>query len=375
MKDAARLTLAAALTWAVACSRSAPETKPHEHDASASLPPAPSASALIAEAMSDLRARSLDPPPLRASRQAIAFGVGRLATLGESEVIVRDAEDGHELARHAVQRGRAVVPLVDGGLLVPGLDRTLRIPTNDRPPISLPRLPLLAGSLVLPDLRERDRVWTYDGVGASLFPFSLDADAKGELLLPEEPLDLKGARGTVLTTLFDGAVLYVRDRALTHAYPGGISRPIALPDKLGGPGAPARLCPGHRVDTAWLVWADGHVVLAQVTPRLRVFHEAFVPGALFDAASGGEWLALVTFDHVTGAERRWKLTIVDEEGKVRLAAALPAEGRPSAADDWVAELTATRNVTVSRDARLVAVGGRDTVSVWQPPRGDPLWAR
>ena len=138
----------------------------------------PAAAAAVASALANLR-NTLDLAPRALTAQALAVGRSRVAQLADGELIVRRLPDLEPVVRAPLRGSAAVTELLDGGLLAVGGDRVLRLDAGTTRWREYPRVTLLPGCFVYPDLIHGERFWVLHPFSGSLFRYELDGDAGG----------------------------------------------------------------------------------------------------------------------------------------------------------------------------------------------------
>ncbi|MCC6213934.1 MAG: hypothetical protein IT376_03635 [Polyangiaceae bacterium] len=321
-----------------------------------------------AQALAEIRSGTLRVAPARTPAQVLALGRGRLARVTATGVEVHDLRVDAGASMEAPLAGaRRVVALPDGALLALGRDASLWFDARGKAPVTVGRVSLFPEAVVHPDLADATRVWVAPGFGTALYEYALDPRRGALHLAGDLPLELADHDGRVLGATRDGTLLYSTAEGLFRR--GGRGRPARLVLEGLELGAILRVLPTTRVDRAVFVHADGRAVLAQVAPSFRALRTVALPGDVRDVASGGERLAVVHVEQGKGRPRVWHLAVIHLDGPGRLDVALGEDGPDLASDDWEARVTADRNVVVSADGALVAVGGRGAVRVWSTESG------
>jgi hypothetical protein len=292
----------------------------------------------------------------------LAFLRGDLVRLEADAVVIEAADRSREVARHPLVGARRVVSLADGGLLATGTARTLYVAPRTSSAVELSRMVVLPGTALAADWRDRRRIWLVSRGARSLVPYVLDGDRHApKSLAIDEPTDLRDFDGAALCVLADGSVLHTTGDGLAHVHLEG--RRTALPEAELR--APWRLLPSRRVDAAWWLAPDGRWALLQIAPALRRLAQGSFGGAPFEATSAGDLLAVVRAERsAAGAPRRWRLQVIDANGKLQLDAELGADAVDVQRDDWATRLAEARGVALSANPPLVAVGGPGGAEVW-----------
>ncbi len=322
----------------------------------------PDAGAGAAErALADIREHSLHVPPRRVAGERLVFDKGRLAQLGDDGLVVRAAATGKVSARVPVSGPRSVIALLDGSLLVAGGTGLFRLAPGAKAPDSLPRVTLFPESVLMPDRREKAAFWVLHQIDPTLYRYDLPDDSASPLLAPSEFLPLPDYDAEAFLGLADGSFVYTAKDGFRRFFPHGKKFEYAA---LDGPGKVWRLLPTHRQDQMWVVWSGGKAELVQLGAKLRSVRSFELGGTGFDVASNDGYLAAVLVEETTGKARKWALVVFDNAGKQRLQAALPDDAKVPPGEDWVRTLTRNRTVALSPRHALVAVGGADSVALW-----------
>jgi hypothetical protein len=364
MSGSPRCLLVLAVSLALGCAKRTPPPPPAE------APPAPSVeeerpgAAAVASALASVRARiSLAAPPWEL--QPLSFGRHLLARLGRASVEVYSLPDGATVFERPLEGARGVVEIAGGSVLAVGLEQTLRIDPGAKAPVRLPPVPWLPGTVLLPERRDSGLVWAVQTMGRTFVRQRLDLDPTRSF---DKAIALDGYDGGSVTPLRDGALLYRSTDGVRRALPE--SRPHAFKTTF----EPWRLLPARRVDQAWAIAADGRIELWQLGDRLLV-QKSFTAGAApFSAAASPDYLALVLVDEPGDAPRRFRLLVLDGEGKTVLERALPP-GPPEVGEDWTEVAVRDRHVVLSDSEPFVAVGGPESLEVLRLPEGARVLGR
>jgi hypothetical protein len=323
-----------------------------------SAAPVVSTAAAVGSVLANVRARiSLAAPAWQL--QPLALGERVLAVLGREQVRAFSLPDGALLFEQPLATPRGAVALPGGSLVVAGGDRALRIDPGAKRGVRLPPLPWLPGTLLLPERRDSQFVWSVQTGGRLFVRQRLDLDparALDQVFTPE------GYEGGPVTVLRDGAFFYAAHggvrRALSASQPRAFTSSFDL----------FRLLPGRRVDQAWAVGRDGSVELWLIGDRLRVERRVAAGAAPFDAAANERYLALVVVDEPGNAPRSFRLVVFDNDGERVLERVLPP-GPPETGEDWALQAVENRHVALGDGQPFVAVGGPGSVEVLELPSG------
>jgi hypothetical protein len=342
----------------VACRRAPAPAPPSAPSAEPSATPAARA---IDSVLAGARVRASVSAP-EWQLQPLAFGQHLLGVLGAARVRTYAMPEATLSIDQPLAAPNGIVAIAGGSLLASGRADALRLDPGAKKAVRLPPIPMLPGTLLLPERRDSSFVWAVHPASRLLVRQRLDLDPKRSF---DRDITLEGYTGGALTVLRDGALFY---RA-----PGGVRR--CLPESRPRPLATSfdawRLLPGRRVDQAWAIAPDGSVELWLVGERLLV-QKRFAAGAPpFDAASSTEFLALVVVDEPGDAPRRFRLLVFTNEGERVLERDLPP-GPPEVGDDWVARAVENRHVALGDGEPFVAVGGPGGATLLRLPEGTPI---
>jgi hypothetical protein len=357
---------------AVACSRRS-EDAPIRMTAvtpDASAVALPDAAAGVASAVAAIRERALDIPARDAPAQRIAFGAGRLAQLGEKELVVRSTADYAIVLKVLVQEPRAITELADGSLLMAAGDGLYQLEPRSKALLRYPRVIFLPGSLLLSDRKDPKRFFTFHAASGSLYPHLLEkSDAP---LLPfGEASELGAVSRGAFTPLKDGSFLYASAGSLSRVFPHGKKLTFELPPRSG---EIQRLLTTRRIDQAWSVWSDRKLELFQVVPQLASVRTLALPPHVFDAASSDRFVATLCWETRPSGPRRWSLSVIDGDGVERFSVEVPGQPAPGSGDDWIRAVTLDKTLVMSRHEPLIAVGGPTSVTVWNIDKKTEMFA-
>lgn len=321
------------------------------------------------KALAEIRERALHLPARRVAAERLAFAKGRLAQLGDDALVVRAAESGKVGARIPVAGPRSVVGLVDGSLLVAGATGLYRLGPDAKAPDSLPRVTLFPQSLIVADRRDKTAFWVLHTIDPTLYRYELPDDSAMTLLAPSEFVPMEGYDSAAFLALADGSFVYTTKDGFRRFFPHGKQFKYAA---LDGPGAVWRLLRTHRQDQMWVIWSGGKAELVQLGGELRSVRSLSLEGTGFDVASNDDYLAEVRVEEAPGKPRKWSLVVYDNAGKKRLDVALPDDPAVPPGEDWVRILTRNRSLALAPRKPLVAVGGPDSVALWNIDSGKQL---
>ncbi|HEY6558072.1 MAG TPA: hypothetical protein VI072_12395 [Polyangiaceae bacterium] len=323
----------------------------------------------VASALANLRNTTLDLAPRALPAQALAVGRSRVAQLADGELHVRRLPDLEPVVRAPLRGSAAVTELLDGGLLAVGRDRVLRLDAGRTRWREYPRVTLLPGCFVYPDLIHGERFWVLHPFSGSLFRYELDGDAGGVAFGPF--FDLPSFDGRVFSVLKDASLLYTTQKTWRRSYSARRHVPVRAAELEGV----LRALPAKRLDQVWLLTRDGTWMLAQLGAGLTVVKRIPTGALPFDAASNDEGLAVLELEQSPARPRRWRLAVYDHSGERRFSADVPDESAPGTHDDWVSVVTRNKNLALSRHEPWVAVGGPTALRVWNMKDGSQIAAR
>jgi hypothetical protein len=340
-----------------ACSREGPKVEP-------APPAAPSAvespaAAAVASVLTSVRSRiSLAAPAWE--RQPLAFGQKLFARVGANELEVFALPSFGSVMKRPLEGARGVLELAGGSLVAVGATEALRVDPGAKAPVRLPPIPWLPGTLLLPERRDSQLIWSVQTVGRLFLRQRLELDPTRTF---DKEVNLEGYDGGPVTPLRDGAFLYRTRGGVRRALPE--SRPRTFKTDF----VPWRLLPARRVDQAWAVAEDGAVELWQLGERLLVQQRFAAGAAPFAAAASTQHLALVVVDEPAGSPRRFRLLVFNNEGTRVLERVLPP-GEPEVGENWAEVAVRDRNVAVAESEPFVAVGGPGGLEVFRLPDGE-----
>jgi hypothetical protein len=356
--------------------RHPPRTRP-PHSALSAAPAADGASAAapsllapIAQALEEVHEQKLEILPPRDETPRLAFGKGRLAQALNDKVVFRDTRDGAVLAEAELGAVRAVAAGVDGSLIALGPAEGTRLDPRSAKPRSFPHVAFFPGCALFADLEDPTHFYVYYGGQPQLFHYAFEAEA-GSFLPIEDRFPLAGCVAAPALTR-DGAFLCTTADGIERRAPRGREARFKLP---AGVSAGVRLLPAKRLDDVFSVSRTGEVVHLRLQPGLPVLGRFRLPALPFAAVANAEALAFVLVSSpAPGSARLWTLLVTDFDGKERFKVALPSKGAP-ASEDWLKVVIGDKNLAISEFEPLVAVGGAESVGVWDYARGAAAFAR
>lgn len=331
---------------------------------SAPAPRPPSSAAALAIAEVRKRALSLAAPDAAPPR--LAFGRGFLVQARSDGVRLLDSTSGAELASVPLREPRAVAPMPWGSVLAVGLDESLRLDPGGRVLRGLTRLSLLPGAEVLPSLETLERVWIVDRRARSLQRVALSADAGLGL---EAQAEVPEFDGRAFTMLRDGSWAFSSGNGLLVRSSGGRTRSFALPTP---PGGIWRMLPAPRIDQVWLVTETGDLVLVELGERARVVRTVATGLVPFAVAATPTRLAFVSVSPPPQDPRRFFLHVYTPLGE-RVFTDELASAAMTAHSDWVESVLRERHLTLGGEPLRIAVGGADSVRVYDAVAGTRLF--
>ena len=316
--------------------------------------------AAINRAVAALREHTLDLPPRDGPAQRIAFGSGRLARLGQDELVVRTTSDFAVVVRVPMRDPRAVVELADGSLLAADGDALYHLEAKAKTAKRYPRVVLFPGSLLLADREEARNIWVLHTLTRSLYHQVLE-ESPSQLLPFGDAIDLGPMVSGGFVAMKDGSFLHASESELSRVFPKGKKTTFKLQTR----GAKVqRLLTTRRIDQAWCVWSNGVMELFQVAPQFRAIRSLPLPSNVFDVASNDRHVALLRWERQADSPRRWSLVVIDENAKKLLSLELPSEPAPGHGSDWVQAVTRDKTLVLSNREPVVAVGGVTSLTVW-----------
>jgi hypothetical protein len=347
----------------LACSRSeAPKLEPAPSAAPSSAEAV--AAAAVASVLTSVRSRiSLAAPAWE--QQPLAFGRQLLARTAGKELEVLALPALTSVMKVPLADARGVLEIAGGSLVAVGATAALRIDPGAKAPVRLPPVPWLPGTLLLPERRDSQLLWSVQTVGRLFVRQRLDLDPTRSF---DKEVTPEGYDGGPVTVLRDGAFLYRAKGGVRRAMPEG--RSVVFKSEL----VPWRLLPGRRVDQAWVVAEDGTVELWQLGDRIAVQLRFAAGAAPFAAAASAQYLALVVVDEPAGSQRKFRLLAYDNEGARVLERVLPP-GEPEIGEGWEAIAVRDRHVALADADPFVAVGGPTSLEVFRLPDGERLLSR
>lgn len=320
-------------------------------------PPLP---APIAQALQEVRDQKIEIGVPQPAPQRLAFGRQRLAQAAEERVIFRDTKSGEVVAEAAIGAVRAVTQGADGSLFGLGLKGGTRLdPRASKKLATFAHIAFFPGSALFADLEDPSHLYVYDAIAEQLYHYAVDVEA-GPVLPIEARLPFPGCTG-VIGLLRDGAFVCRTSGGIERDAPRGRKAQFRLPPNVA---PPVRLLPAKRLDELFSVAQSGEVVRLRLQSPLLELARFQLPAPPFGAAASAEALAFVLVTPPSpGSRRRWSLWVCDLDGHERFRTELPARDAPPG-DDWLKAVVADKNLAISEFEPLVAVGGAQSVSVW-----------
>ena len=322
-------------------------------------------SAAAASAVAALRDRTLPIPPREAPAQRITFSKDRIAQLGDNELVVRSVKDWQVSARVPVEDARAVTTLADGTLLAVGGRGLYHLEHGAGSAKLYPRVPLLPGSLVFGDRREKQQFWVLQTLSSALSRYELTQSA-GSLLGMADFFELEGLGRGPFVVLKDGSFLYAVANRLERVFPRGKQTKLELPRQSG---EVWRLLTTRRIDQVWVARSRGALELVQIAPQLNVVRSIEQPLPPYDVASSDSYVASLCIETPAGQARRFTLIVWDAQGHQKLKLGLSSDPAPGRGDDWVSVVTREKTLALSNNPPFVAIGGPTRLSVWDVKSG------
>lgn len=297
----------------------------------------------------------------RADTSTIAFGKGRLGRLTRGGLETIDTSHFDHVVHVAMGTVTGLVAMADGSFVATGRDGIYRLlPADDRARSFAPA-PLTSGAALLPDRTNPDRFWVLPP-GLTLLAY--DAVPSTDVVsLPAEWVDLPDYDRRALGSLRDGAFLYTTDGAFERFYGEGEHQKVSI-----SPDGVFEVLPGSRPDTVWVARHDQTVTLyLLVEDKATRLSRVKLEEPAFEMAAAGKYLASLELREPDDAPWRFVLEVFDVGGRRVVRAELPAD--ESLGEDWLARLARDRNLAVSAEPDLVAVGGPTSLEVFEIATG------
>jgi hypothetical protein len=359
-----------------AARRRAPQRERPPRAALSALPVESAASAAppllqpILQTLAEVHEQKLTILPPRDETTRLAFGKGRLAQAMTDKVVFRDTKDGAVIAESALGAVHAVTEGVDGSLIALGLSGGARLDAHSSKARRFAHVAFFPGAALFPNLEDPSHFYVYYAGQQQLFLYAFEAEA-GSFLPIEDRFPLAGCVGPPALTL-DGAFLCTTADGIERRAPRGREAHYKLP---AGVPAAVRLLPAKRLDDLFSVSLTGEVVHLRLQQGVPVLGRFQLPALPFAAVTNAEVLAFVLVSPPEpGSPRRFTLLVTDLEGQERFKVALASKRAP-AGEDWVKAVIGDKNLAVSAFEPLVAVGGADSVTVWDYTRGLLVFSR
>jgi hypothetical protein len=324
----------------------------------------------IAQALREVHEQKLEILPPRDETRRLAFGKGRLAQAMNDKVVYRDTKDGSSVAESALGAVRALTEGVDGSLIALGLSGGARLEPRSSKPRTFAHVAFFPGAALFADLEDPTHFYVYYGGEQQLFHYAFEAEA-GSFLPIEDRFPLAGCLGTPALAR-DGAFLCSTADGIERRAPRGREAHFKLP---AGVSAGVRLLPAKRLDELFSVSQTGEVVHLRLQLGMPVIGRFQLPALPFAAVANAEALAFVLVSSpAPGSPRHWLLLVTDFEGRERFKKDLVSKSAPPS-DDWLKAVIGDKNLAISEFESLVAVGGAESVGVWDYDRAAAVFNR
>jgi len=324
----------------------------------------------IAQALTEVHEQKAEIAPERDAITRLAFGKERLAQAMENKVVFRDLKDGSVATESELGTVYAVSESPNGSVFALGLSGGAWLEPEHKKARSFPHVAFFRGAALYPDLEQPNDFYVYYELQHELFHYSVESEG-GAFLPIDERYPLTGCEsapeatrdGAFLCTTADGVERRApRGREARFVWPKGVSPAVHL---LGA----------KRFDEIYAVARSGEVTRLRLEPGMPEQARFQLPALPYAAVANAEALAFVLVTPPrAGAQRRFTLLVTDFDGQERLKVELPSRGA-EASDDWLKAVIGDKNVALSRFEPLVAVGGSDSVSVWDYARGSLVFSR
>jgi len=327
-------------------------------------------SAAVKNQLARSEAQILRVPPLPTPRARIAFADDRLVRLTDDALLVSalpaqsEPDQSGKAKRFELEQPRQLAVLADGSVLAIGGQRTLLLARGAGEPKQIPRVSLLPGSRLYPELR-----WP---------GFSVLLPASGELLryrLDQEEHDLPyllPAASAARASLQDPICDLARNGTLICESGGQLFRwfPGSTPKSLGKlpPGhAVWRVLAGRRADRVTLIRSDGHSELYWLGPPLKNLGNFDLPWMPFEVVLCGKDYVELRLEESESQRRHWSVVVVDEHGEPLYQELLGADPDPTKTANWMATVVDWRDLASCRKRSWFAVreGKRVRVIDWR----------
>ncbi|MEO8901250.1 MAG: hypothetical protein ABI627_06970 [Polyangiaceae bacterium] len=330
----------------------------------------PAAASAVAETLRAVHEQRLpvSAPSIQPAR--LALGAGRLLQATTNEVLLRDAKSGEVLTKAPLDAVSALAEGSDGSLFALALSGGVLFIPHQNGARGFPHVTFFPGSALFPDLQDPSHFFVHLANDPLLYRYSFEAEG-GAVLPIESQFEGPGCSSEV-SLLRDGAFVCSTGSSIVRKAPRGSKTEFKLPPGMSDA---LRLLPAKRLDELYSVGRSGEVVhlrLAAGTPVVARFQ---LPAPPFAALGSNDALAfLLVSPPGPGQPRHWTLLVTDLAGEPRFHVDLP-EKSASADEDWLAAVTADKNLAISWAEPLVSVGGAAHVQVWDYAQGRELFAR
>jgi hypothetical protein len=258
---------------------------------------------------------------------------------------------------------------IDGSLIALGLTGGVRLESRFTKPRAFAHVAFFPGAALFPDLSDPSHFFVFYAGEKQLLHYAFEAEA-GSFLPIEDQFPLEGCVGAPVL-LRDGAFVCTTTDGIERRAPRGRETRFKLPTVVGA----VRLVPAKRLDELFAVLATGEVIHVRLQVGAPVLGTFQLPARPFAAVGNAEALAFVLVSRpAPGSPRHFTLSVTDLEGQERYKAELPSPSA-SAGDDWLETVIGDKNLAISEFEPLVAVGGPDSVGVWDYARAAAVFTR
>lgn len=315
--------------------------------------------AAVTDALRDLREHRLALPLPRGPVRHLAFSRGRLARALKDAVVLYDLYDGAEVLRAPLNEPRALTRLSDGSLLAVGRDVSLRFAPGSKQGVLVPKVTLFPGSTLLADLAKPGHLWVLHAGDASLYDYLVEPGPM-PLLPPSRKVDLPAFDGRAFAQLADGAFVYTADAVLVRVYPGGRPARLRLPETLE---RVERLLPDRRLDRVWALASKGFLALLQLeASNARLVATRELDADPFDLTAAAGTIAAVYVERDQSGPR-FRLVVFDADGGIRTSR-VQETSLAGAGPEWASRLIENLRLELERKGRFLALGGVETLHLW-----------
>lgn len=324
----------------------------------------------VLDTLRDVHRRALAITASTTPLTRLAFGAGRLVQATARGVVFRDSKLGEAVAESDIGSVFAVGHGSDGSLFALGSSSGVRLEPRAGKPRVFPRAPFLPGASLLADLQSPDGFFVYYPVEQQLFRYPFVSEAS-TLLLLDERFAFDGCSGP-LAALRDGAFVCRTRTGLLRKAPRGRRTELRGPAELEGA---IRFLPAKRLDEVFAIGRAGQVTRHRLVPGLPVLGRFDLPDPPYEVVANEEALAfLLVSSPAPEQPRRWTLLVTDHQGQSKLRVELPSPP-PRADDSWAAVEVEDKNLAISGNEPVVAIGGSARVQAFSYATGQALFAR